>query len=85
MHDEERRLYATSEEVIELTKLENRLLNYLIKNKGKVLNINNIACYVYGENNYYTELSIRNLIWRLRNKIQDVEIANIFGYGYVIF
>ena len=84
MIDEERRLYATSTEIICLTKLESKLLGYLIKNKKKVVSFTDIAYYIYGEDYKYREETIRSTVWNLNHSIKDINIVNVYGYGYVI-
>jgi DNA-binding response OmpR family regulator len=69
-----------------LTKLETRLLEYLMLNPGQVLPAENIITHVWGTGGGSTEM-LRQLVRRLRIKIEcdpgePLLIRNIAGIGY---
>ena len=71
---------------IKLTKKELLLLELLLNYNNKVYSISEIACYLWdedsGENDYVANL--KNIISRLRNKIPEINIQNVYGLGYMI-
>ena len=71
---------------IKLTKKELLLLELLLNYNNKVYTISEIACYLWdedsGENDYVANL--KNIISRLRNKIPEINIENVYGLGYMI-
>lgn len=71
---------------IKLTKKELLLLELLLNCNNKVYSISEIACYLWdedsGENDYVANL--KNIISRLRNKIPEINIENVYGLGYMI-
>lgn len=68
---------------IKLTKKENAFLRLLVSQIGVVVNFEQAMKYVWEENGA-TENSVRTLVWRLRNKLQDDIIKNASGIGYYI-
>lgn len=69
-----------------LTKLESRLLEYLMLNEGQVLLAGNIIDHVWGPGGGSMEM-LRQLVRRLRNKIEGDPsnpklIRNLPGVGY---
>ena len=62
------------------------LLELLLNCNNKVYSISEIACYLWdedsGENDYVANL--KNIISRLRNKIPEINIENVYGLGYMI-
>ena len=84
MHDFENSNYYCKNRLIKLTKTENRMLDLLLKNKGKVVNYNMISKYLYNSKNYKQfKNAIIITILRLRNKLKDeVEIISKRSVGY---
>jgi DNA-binding response OmpR family regulator len=71
---------------IQLTSLENRLLEYLLANAGRVLSMDSIIDYVWGIHGGDRDM-LRQLIRRLRAKIEPdpsspIYIKTIAGLGY---
>lgn len=69
-----------------LTRLESRLLSYLMLNQGQILPANNIIAHVWGEGSASDDM-LRQLVHRLRTKIESdpenpVIIQNVPGLGY---
>jgi DNA-binding response OmpR family regulator len=69
-----------------LTRLETRLLEYFMLNKGQILPSQNIISQVWGPGGGSNEM-LRQLVHRLREKIGTVSgeadlISNLPGVGY---
>lgn len=74
------------EEPVYLTRLEARLLEYLMLNSGQILPIDRMIDHVWGQESGNSEM-LRQLIRRLRLKIEQspdnpVLIQNLPGVGY---
>lgn len=70
--------------LIQLSKKEYQLLEYLIKNKGKIVSKDNIISHVW---NYEAEIlpnTVEVFVKYLRNKIGNNVIKTIRGFGYKI-
>ena len=81
-----RELTVAEGEAIQLTALENRLLDLLMINQGQVMTIERIIDHVWGPNGGDRAM-VRQLVHRLRLKIEKdpqkpVRICNIPGLGY---
>lgn len=82
MHDYDNLRYITEEgRIIDLTYLENEILDILIENKEHYVRNQTLCKLLYIDN----ELSIRALIFRLRQKLMfEIEIKNKKSMGYKI-
>ena len=78
----EKRMVLLNNKEIILTTLEFDLLNMFLQNKGKSFSRDEILSKVWGENYYGTDRVVDDLIRRLRNKMPDLNINTIYGYGY---
>ena len=71
---------------IKLTKKEILLIDLLVTNANKLYNIEDIIDYLWSDEfdskDYIANL--KNIICRLRNKIPQLNIENIYGMGYKI-
>ena len=81
-----RQVRISGGEVISLTPLENRLLEYLMLNAGFVLTTDSIIDHVWGAEGGDRDM-LRQLVRRLRGKIepdpaQPIYISTIPGLGY---
>jgi DNA-binding response OmpR family regulator len=86
-----RELHVGDGESVALTRLENRLLDYLMLNAGRVLSAEGIIDYVWGPEGGDRDM-LRQLIHRLRIKIaqaggvadsaESSYIENVPGLGY---
>lgn len=81
----DKRLFLDSEE-IKLTKKELLLVDLLITNANKIFSIDDIVSELWEEEfddkDYIANL--KNIISRLRNKIPQLNIENVYGMGYKI-
>lgn len=68
---------------IKLTKSEISILELLINNINKVVNISEIE-FNLSPNEPKSEQAIKNIIHRLRTKISKNSISNIQGVGYIL-
>lgn len=83
--DVDRCLLKQGEEIIELTAMEYRILQFFMENKGRVLTKNQIYEAVWDENSFPDDNSIMVAISKLRSKLHDEEfhyIRTIRGLGY---
>ncbi|MCK6625218.1 MAG: response regulator transcription factor [Anaerolineae bacterium] len=76
-------------EVISLTPLESRLLDYLMLNAGQVLTIETLINHVWGAEGGDRDM-LRQLVRRLRSKIEPdptrpvyIETVSGLGYGFI--
>lgn len=67
---------------VELTKHELLLLQFFFKKAEYVCSSQNIIDYFYSMNIEISEKNIRNLIFKLRKRIPEKCIVNIYGLGY---
>lgn len=81
----EKRLFLEDEE-IKLTKKELLLIDLLISNSNKIFSIDDIVSELWEEEfddkDYISNL--KNIISRLRSKIPQLDIENVYGMGYKI-
>ena len=86
MHDFENRRIIINNKIIELTELENKTLDELIKNKGHITTYEQLCQRLYREPlDYQYRINIQTTIKRLRRKIESkIKIKIRSGYGYVI-
>lgn len=86
MHDYNNGVYYGKDKIIELTDLENRILNLLIKNKHTVVRHRQIMKRIY-KSDEDKELmnTITSNIYRLRKKLKgEVNIKTRRNIGYWI-
>jgi len=67
---------------VELTKHELLLLEFFISKQGYICSANDIAENFYDHNIEMSERNVRNLVFKLRKKIDQECIQNIYGLGY---
>ena len=68
--------------VIDLTAKEKNFLDLLISHKNRVFTYDQIFEYVWGYEESVSINSIKNIVKRLRKKLPDNTIQNIFNDGY---
>jgi len=66
---------------IELGKKELLCLNFLIKNSEKVVSYDELRTHIWKEQ-HVNDSTLRELINRLRKKIPNIYIKNVYGKGY---
>ena len=70
--------------IIELSKKEYQLLEYLMKNKGKTLSKDDIISHVWNYESDILPNTVEVFVKYLRNKLGKDLIKTIRGFGYVI-
>lgn len=80
--DRHRRIVTSNGEDIALTSKEFDLLLIFVQTKGQALSREQILEKVWGNDLFYTERVVDNLIKRLRKKMPNLRIETIYGYGY---
>lgn len=77
------KLYDNFNKEVTLTKIENALLELLLKNKGKIVNIETIAEVIWKDKEM-TRFTLRNKIKSIRDKTFYELIVNHSNIGYCI-
>ncbi len=76
------------EHKLELTKHELKILNLLIKNKGKIISRDRIINLLWESDEFISDNTLTVNINRLRNKLKEIELENLIttkkGQGYTI-
>lgn len=67
---------------IDLTHKEFELLEYLLKNTTQALSRETLLSVVWGENYYGSDRVVDDLLRRLRQKMPNLKIETIYGFGY---
>ena len=72
-------------QIVKLTPTEKKVLNLLLQKPNQVFTYNEIIYEVWEKNNEIGDRkTLKTMITSLRKKIEDVEINNVYGYGYKI-
>ena len=80
--DYEKRIVTFDNENINLTSKEYDLLYFLLKNKGKAFSRDQILNNVWGIDYYGSDRVVDDLMRRLRQKMPNLSVETIYGYGY---
>ncbi|MGB0174698.1 MAG: winged helix-turn-helix domain-containing protein, partial [Acholeplasmataceae bacterium] len=67
---------------IELTNKEFEMLQYFLNNPNTPLERDSILKHVWGDNYYGSDRVVDDLLRRLRQKMPDLKIETIYGFGY---
>ena len=70
--------------IVELTNKEKIFLELLFSHKNRVFTYDEISDYVWGYNDSITLNGLKNIVKRLRKKLPENTILNIFNEGYKI-
>jgi two-component system, OmpR family, response regulator VanR len=71
-------------QIVELTYREKSFLELLLSHKSRVFSHDEILEYVWGYDEIGTINSLKNLVKRLRKKLPEETIVNLFNEGYKI-
>lgn len=75
----------SNNQIVKLTPKEKKVLNLLLQKPNQVFTYNEIIYEVWEKNNEAGDRkTLKTMITGLRKKIKDVEINNVYGYGYNI-
>lgn len=80
--DSDKRVVFEDEKPINLTSKEYDLLVFLLKNKGKAFSRDQILDNVWGSEYFGSDRVVDDLMRRLRQKMPDLSVETIYGYGY---
>ena len=70
------------DKIVNLTELEYDLLIYLLNNKGKSIDRDQILKELWQDNYFGSSRVVDDLVRRLRKKMKKATIKTIYGYGY---
>ena len=71
-----------SDKIVNLTELEYDLLIYLLNNRGKSIDRDQILKELWQDNYFGSNRVVDDLVRRLRKKMKKATIKTIYGYGY---
>lgn len=80
--DTDKRVVNKDSEVINLTAKEYDLLLFLLENKGKAFSRDQILDHVWGNDYFGSDRVVDDLMRRLRQKMTELSVETIYGYGY---
>lgn len=86
LHKDSLQLNIAGKEQAVLTPREAELLEYLCKNKGRVLKREDILLQLWGDTDYFLGRSLDVFVSRLRkrlNRSASVSIDNVYGIGFI--
>lgn len=76
------------EKIVELTKNEFKILNYLVLNKERIVSRNEIMDYLWESENFIDDNTLTVNIKRLRNKLEEIGLNDVIetkrGQGYIL-
>lgn len=78
----EKRTIHHFENPIDLTNKEFELLLFFLENKNTPFKRDQILDHVWGPGYYGSDRVVDDLLRRLRNKMPDLKVETIYGYGY---
>ncbi len=70
------------DKIVNLTELEYDLLIYLLNNRGKSIDRDQILKELWQDNYFGSSRVVDDLVRRLRKKMKKATIKTIYGYGY---
>ena len=87
--DTERKIVKVDDEVVRLTPIEYKILELLVKNRGKIFSLDDIYKYVWNEEIAVGDKTIAVHIRHIREKIEinpkePRYIINVWGIGYKV-
>lgn len=71
-----------NDKIVNLTELEYDLLIYLLNNRGKSIDRDQILKELWQDNYFGSSRVVDDLVRRLRKKMKKATIKTIYGYGY---
>lgn len=80
--DKEKRSVFLNDEIIQLTSKEYDLLLYFIEHPGHAFSREQILNAVWGDDYFGSDRVVDDLLRRLRQKLPNLSIETIYGYGY---
>jgi DNA-binding response OmpR family regulator len=83
VYDIQNKALLKNNQVINLTKKEKQFLHILVQNKNKIVSNEYIDLVIWHDYSTCDE-NRRQLLFRLRKKIPDLEIETVKGQGYIL-
>ena len=80
--DLDKRMAFLNDEDLNLTTLEFDLLYMFVNNRKKSFSRDDILNNIWGENYFGTDRVVDDLMRRLRQKMPNLSVETIYGYGY---
>lgn len=80
--DFDKRIVTENDININLTSKEYDLLLFFIKNKSKAFSRDQILDHVWGDDYFGSDRVVDDLMRRLRQKMPNLSIETIYGFGY---
>ena len=80
--DKERRSVSHNGSIIQLTSKEYDLLLYFVNNIGMAFSRDQILNEIWGDNYFGSDRVVDDLLRRLRQKLPQLNVETIYGYGY---
>ena len=80
--DFDKRVVTSNGVNLNLTAKEYDLLLFLVKNKGKAFSRDQILDAVWGREYFGSDRVVDDLMRRLRQKMPDLSVETIYGFGY---
>lgn len=80
--DFSKRIVTKDERNLNLTAKEYDLLKFLLENKGNAFSRDQILDNVWGSEYFGSDRVVDDLMRRLRQKMVDLSVETIYGYGY---
>lgn len=80
--DFDKRIVTENDRNLNLTAKEYDLLMFLVKNKGKAFSRDQILDAVWGQEYFGSDRVVDDLMRRLRQKLPNLSVETIYGYGY---
>ncbi len=80
--DFDKRIVTENENAIPLTSKEYDLLLFLVENKSKAFSREQILDNVWGSDYFGSDRVVDDLMRRLRQKMPNLNVETIYGYGY---
>ncbi len=80
--NKDKRYVYIGDELINLTSKEYELLIFLLENKGKAFNRDQLLENIWGQDYFGSDRVVDDLMRRLRSKMEKLDVETIYGYGY---
>jgi DNA-binding response OmpR family regulator len=72
-----------NEKTIPLTRNEIKAIEMFLNNKNRVISYEEMESHIFKNDNSINVVAIKNLIYRIRKKLPNVDIDNIVDVGYI--
>ena len=80
--NKDKRCVYMGDELINLTSKEYELLIFLLENKGKAFDREQLLENIWGSEYFGSDRVVDDLMRRLRSKMEKLDVETIYGYGY---